>query len=611
MITIEGLGGKGGVWCALCFAKTSVTKITDVDAYAFDSNGILSAPPCAVYLPPVRASSLWYSCTTSPYGPRLDRFEVGTLDGVTSSPDTPNPCEHSTMTGGLMCTGAGPLGVPRWVWPKVQPLNGVTYYTPSGDVAQFVQGTKSDWLGDEHAYNRFGILVADYDGSHTETNAMLTDWCDPVGSTNPLYTFGATQSMWLCTTQNRAISTEAKRLVKTSCTHVSARVWKESKMIEYHQNASYTPIDPVSKETGLGYTIAFAYHVRTITMQAIQSTSPTHFNGRYAVEETISYGYRATGISKPLITGSVSMSYSFDAKILTLAPGLAVGDTFLKAALDGYCHLAQPRAKLLFQMKCATTARSNAIADVTGLQSNWIENLSQVKGTASAIRPLVNAWKAVKTGNIMAGKRALIDAYLTYMYVVSPGVRDYNDVTKNLGKVSRNITSKRFSSERRRGKMVKTVPTCDVLAELAYYCTLNLRLKDNPIASLGNALERLGLNPSAANIWDLIPFSFVVDWFVHIGPILSRLDAYENNALLRDVESRVETFKVLWPLTKSQLIVLVGDRYSIVTPIKYSWYDRRILTGLGSYDPFSGQSSGGLSVSQMTQGGALLSSYKK
>jgi len=135
-------------------------------------------------------------------------------------------------------------------------------------------------------------------------------------------------------------------------------------------------------------------------------------------------------------------------------------------------------------------------------------------------------------------------------------------------------------------------------------------LKDNPIAVVFNALESLGLNPSAANLWDLIPFSFVVDWFLPIGSVLSRLDAYENNALLRDVKYRIETFKVLWPLTKQELEDLIGNQFSVTTPIKYCWYDRRILTGLGSYDPFAGQSLDGLTVSQMTQGGALLSSYK-
>jgi hypothetical protein len=516
------------------------------------------------------------------------------------------------MTGSLLSLGKGSQNVPRWMLPRVEALAGKTYYTPSGAIAQFCQGSKSSYdIQGEHAYDRKGELSTAYDGSHTVTNAMLTDWCDPLGSSNPLYTNGATQTMWLSTSATRLNMAVAQTIKRVECTHVSARTWKETVTVEYHHDASYIPFEPVSKDTGLGYIVSISKRVRVITIVAIQSIKATTFSGRYNCIETIEFSGRKAGISQPRYSGIEVFRYSFDALIMTLAPGLAVGDTFLKGALDSYTFQARDRAKLLYKSKDAKIARSNALADTTGLESNWIENLSQIRGTTKAILPLVNGYKALKTGNIVAGKRALIDAYLTYMYVISPGVRDYNDLKDNLGTISKRATTDRFSRERRRGKLEKSLPVLSVLADLAYFCTLDLQLKDNPLAAIGNALEKLGLNPSAANIWDLIPFSFVVDWFTGIGSLLSRLDAYENNALLRDVRSRVETFKVLWPVTADEMANMIGDRYSIASPVSYSWYDRRVLSGIGSYDPFAGQTHDGLSVSQMTQGAALLSSYKK
>jgi hypothetical protein len=542
-------------------------------------------------------------------------MEIGTLLGVTSTPDQPNPCEHSTVNGGLLATGPGHIS-PSWIRPYVQALGGQTLYCQDGSIAQFVQGfttSVSDTGGQKWTRDRKGLLTnlaISYDWSNCY--AMFTDFVDTVGSSNPSYPHGAVQNEWYRNTVLDTVQTmSAMKLFKQNCVHVSANVWVESKWYEYHQNNSYITPKPISEDTGLGYIVASSQRVRTITMTGIQSTNAASFKGRFTVEETVTYYGMLFGPTHNTVSGVVSSSYTFDSSIMTLEPGLVTGSLFVKSKLDEFCSPAQARAKLLYKCKTATAARSNAVADVSGLESNWIENLAQAKGTTKAILPLIEAYKAVKTGNIMMGKRALIDAYLTYMYVVAPGVRDYKDVSKHLGGISKNITTKRFSNERRRGQLKEVVPVLDVLAELSYFCTLNLRLKDNPLAAIGNALEKLGLNPSAANIWDLIPFSFVVDWFTNIGSILSRLDAYNNNALLRDVQSRIETFKVQWPLTESETLELIGSDYSVTSLLKYSWYDRRILTGLGSFDPFSGQSFDGLSVSQMTQGGALLSSYKR
>lgn len=613
MITIEGLGGKGAVWCAVRFTRGMLTNVTHIDAYSPDDNLVLSAPPCSIYLPPVGGNTVWHSTSTSPYGPRLGKLEIGTLLGVTSTPDQPNPCEHSTVNGGLIATGPGHIS-PSWLRPRVEALGGQTLYCQDGSIAQFVQGQNSSFLPDWSRWSRDrkGNLVSTSSLEATNTYAMFTDFVDMVGSSNLRYAHGAVSNEWYRNTVSGSVKTDsAMKLFKINCVHVSANVWVESKWYEYHHNNSYITLKPVSQDTGLGYIVAESQRVRTITMTAIQSYNATSFKARYNCEETVSYYGMKAGLAHDTVSGTVSSSYTFDSPVLTLEPGLVTGSLFIKDKLDAFCIPAQSRAKLLYKCKTATAVRSNAVADVSGLESNWIENLAQAKGTTKAILPLIEAYKAVKTGNIMMGKRALIDAYLTYMYVIAPGKRDFNDVSKHLGGISKNISTKRFSNERRRGQLKEVVPVLSVLAELAYYCTLNLKLKDNPVAMIGNALEKLGLNPSAANIWDLIPFSFVVDWFTNIGSILSRLDAYNNNALLRDVQSRIETFKVQWPLTESEILELIGPDYSVATLLKYSWYDRRILTGLGSFDPFSGQSFDGLSVSQMTQGGALLSSYKR
>lgn len=89
------------------------------------------------------------------------------------------------------------------------------------------------------------------------------------------------------------------------------------------------------------------------------------------------------------------------------------------------------------------------------------------------------------------------------------------------------------------------------------------------------------------------------------------MNDYSSAVILRDLRARIESYKVVWDLSLRETGALLGSSYAVNgAPLSYKWYDRRIYHTFGSIDPFAGQSNVGLSVSQMTQGAALLSSYK-
>jgi len=60
--------------------------------------------------------------------------------------------------------------------------------------------------------------------------------------------------------------------------------------------------------------------------------------------------------------------------------------------------------------------------------------------------------------------------------------------------------------------------------------TLEQRIKlaiqdeDNGFVDLMNRVDSSGFAPTLENIWDLIPYSFVLDWFIDIGGFLERVD---------------------------------------------------------------------------------------
>jgi len=48
--------------------------------------------------------------------------------------------------------------------------------------------------------------------------------------------------------------------------------------------------------------------------------------------------------------------------------------------------------------------------------------------------------------------------------------------------------------------------------------------EDSEFDRLISSIDSLGFAPTLENIWDLIPYSFVVDWFIDIGGLLERVD---------------------------------------------------------------------------------------
>lgn len=53
---------------------------------------------------------------------------------------------------------------------------------------------------------------------------------------------------------------------------------------------------------------------------------------------------------------------------------------------------------------------------------------------------------------------------------------------------------------------------------------LAVNTNDTGLDALVERMRKIGIFPSLTNLWDLIPYSFVLDWFVDVGAVLERID---------------------------------------------------------------------------------------
>lgn len=137
-----------------------------------------------------------------------------------------------------------------------------------------------------------------------------------------------------------------------------------------------------------------------------------------------------------------------------------------------------------------------------------------------------------------SGSKLLAKSWLEYRYGWLPLIADvqaglgaFNSLSvKNPGILS--VTaSRRVSSSSNSKTVYATNP--DFSPRTRYYytktttvCKIGIRYKLD--SQLVSAISGLGLTSPVSLAWELVPFSFVVDWFLPIGPALQAFSAFEG-----------------------------------------------------------------------------------
>lgn len=131
--------------------------------------------------------------------------------------------------------------------------------------------------------------------------------------------------------------------------------------------------------------------------------------------------------------------------------------------------------------------------------------------------------------------------YLWYKYSCKT---TYGDLTKMWdnqksirSELARSTKFMAFRSSESRSYELPTGPM-----EIRYHAKVVLDNRHYAILNrIVNWLDSIGLAPTTANMWDLIPFSFVVDWFTGTGDLLGDVDQWLGEELNR-YPLRVRTY---------------------------------------------------------------------
>lgn len=229
----------------------------------------------------------------------------------------------------------------------------------------------------------------------------------------------------------------------------------------------------------------------------------------------------------------------------------------LKYALRSYATRVEPEITFLAELEGeATQEAADRVRYFDGNTAVYLKELFELK---DAILDLVRLLK----GDVSL--KSLADLWVSSQYGLKLTALDTIDLAGAAARKLKSSPWDLFSVSR--GSAFRDNVTCHV--KMYYDPTTR-----NGFASVMANLFEWDLFPSLQNVWDIVPYSFVVDWFVDVEGFLTAIDTRTYLSVL-NVFSTLYSVKYGWGVNLPQQLGLLGrvqasrfTRFSTKEPIE-------------------------------------------
>jgi hypothetical protein len=142
------------------------------------------------------------------------------------------------------------------------------------------------------------------------------------------------------------------------------------------------------------------------------------------------------------------------------------------------------------------------------------------------VRQVVDLGRSIATLDASSTLKDLASIYLSYSFGAASTYRDYVELGESIAKeTSRYSSASRYRDRKVHARSSGTVDFLNHQWSARYNLTAYLDNYDQGIMGLMNSLDRWGFYPDREAVWELVPFSFIVDWFSNVQENLARRDA--------------------------------------------------------------------------------------
>lgn len=185
-----------------------------------------------------------------------------------------------------------------------------------------------------------------------------------------------------------------------------------------------------------------------------------------------------------------------------------------------------------------------------------IEGLSQLLKSAFSAKGATSLWLSGRYGMRLTASdtKSLVTGFRRKLTSV------YNAMTETVYDVQRSRSS---------GSRSFTTPSHVTSAEVTRNYKVYYTPRPGSLMSFVRRLMEWDIWPSLENCWDLVPYSFVIDWFVDVSSLLASVDSAVM-AMYYDVESTVSSEKSVETIDADWFIQHSGLDTSDVVITRYS-----------------------------------------
>lgn len=139
-------------------------------------------------------------------------------------------------------------------------------------------------------------------------------------------------------------------------------------------------------------------------------------------------------------------------------------------------------------------------------------NMSNAVNAIQLAAAGVSALKAIITRDVSASIGSLSDAWLAYRYSYGTTKADLEEAADLLQRSADLLFTDRI---RCNGTVRREINANDVVT-----ARCSISLEASSLSNFKSTVERYGAQLDAYALWDLVPYSFIVDWFLDIGGLL-------------------------------------------------------------------------------------------
>lgn len=244
----------------------------------------------------------------------------------------------------------------------------------------------------------------------------------------------------------------------------------------------------------------------------------------------------------------------------------------------------------------AYNATSDALGDLTdSLSTNMIENLVELKEIAELVPDLSQLAQAIRQiagKKWLAGGKSLVDFItalkLQHQFGIDPTIDLIVEVLPRIPRLVYDLSSQlNIGQTIARGSFAYDFPTGEFdrqSSHLKASSKVVLSGDFSPLVKSVLGLKAFGMLPAPSSMWDLLPLSFVVDWFANIGGRLTDVESVSILTLL-NIRCIVYSYLITSPFEEGELSYIGSADGEALLRVYHRDISRYIpRVGQGRYD---------------------------